>query len=245
MMPEREHFTNGRCFTFGTGLALMGTSFGAQVSGWTHWITLGVGYGIGIVLMSIATMLIAKSYFSRQSEHPNISPSQATGTTPGIPTLSSLLGQNPAITFDVKKHFALAYYSPVTAEIEKNIKAIAEQNYPKDKESFYARFIGVGAVAYLHEATWLGIYRSQLDALNELSSRGLIPVAELRKHYDKAVHDYPNAYKDRSFEQWLKYMQSRFLIARYPSEMVELSFGGKDFLRYVAHAGYKVDVKAN
>jgi hypothetical protein len=68
-MPEREHFTNGRCFFFGTGLTLVLAAFGVQVSGWPHWITVGAGYGAGIILMLLAAVLITKSYFSRQSEH--------------------------------------------------------------------------------------------------------------------------------------------------------------------------------
>jgi len=159
---------------------------------------------------------------------------------PGIPTLSALLGQNPNITFDAKKFFALAHYSPVTAEIEKNIRTIAEQNSPNDKEGFYARFIGVGIVAYQHDMTWFTIYGSQMDALAELNSRGLVPVADLKKHYDKAVLAYPKTFANYSFEQWLSYMQSRMLIARYPSLMVELSFNGKDFLKYLAHVGRNV-----
>lgn len=102
---------------------------------------------------------------------------------PGVPTLSSLLGQNPQITFDPKKFFAVAHYSPVTAEIEKNFRIVAEQNYPNDKESFYARFVGIGVVAYQHDVTWFTIYGSQMEALNELNSRGLIPIADLKKHY--------------------------------------------------------------
>src|SRR5437588_220660 len=79
--------------------------------------------------------------------------------------------------------------------------------------------------------------QSQLAALAELNSRGLIPVADLRKHYDKAVLDYPNVYSNYSFDQWMDFMKSRMLIARYPSQMVELSFNGKDFLKYLAHVG--------
>lgn len=67
-MAEREHFTNFRCITFGTGFAMTVASFGAQVAGWQHWISIGIGYGIGIVLMLIAAVLISKSYFSKQSE---------------------------------------------------------------------------------------------------------------------------------------------------------------------------------
>jgi hypothetical protein len=156
-----------------------------------------------------------------------------------------LLGQNPNITFDAKKFFALAHYSPITAEVEKNIKIIAPQNSPNDKEAFYARFIGVGLVAYQHDVSWFTVFGSQLAALAELNSRGLIPVADLRKHYEKAVVDHPKTYSDYSFDQWLNFMRARMLIAIYPSQMVELSFNGKDFLKYLAHAGQNVHLKTN
>ena len=170
---------------------------------------------------------------------------QTSETVPGIPSLSALLGQNPNVDFNAKQFFALAHYSPVTAEIEKNIKVVAEKNFPNDKEAFYGRFLGVGIVAYQHDWTWFTIYGSQMLAMQELNSRGLIPVAELKKHYDKAVLDFPKTYQNYSFEQWLKYMQERMLIARYPSEMVELSFNGKDFLKYLAHVGRDIHGRAN
>lgn len=163
----------------------------------------------------------------------------------GIPTLSALLGQKPNITFEAKQFFALSYYSPITAEVEKNIKIIAQQNSPNDKEAFYARFIGIGLVAYQHDATWYMIYGSQLAALEELNSRGLIPIADLKKHYDKAVIDYPKTYSNYSFDQWLGFMRDRMIIATYPTQMVELSFGGKDFWKYIAHVGRDVHVKTS
>jgi hypothetical protein len=73
-MAEGEHFTNGRCFIFGTGSTLMAASFGAQIGGWAHWITVGVGYGSGIILMLLATARITKSYFSRHPEQVVIVP---------------------------------------------------------------------------------------------------------------------------------------------------------------------------
>ena len=127
-----ENTSQIRC-ALGTGLTLTGAAFGAQVSGWTHWITIGVGYGVGTALMLIAATLITRSFLS---EHPLRSAStQASGAVPpGIPTLSALLGQNQSVEFNAKQHFALAYYSPLTAEVEKNIKIAAEQNSPNDKE---------------------------------------------------------------------------------------------------------------
>ena len=205
-------------------------------------------WAIWAILLSLSLLMFVWLMRSMKSA-PVTQQSQTTqppGTiVPGIPTLSALLGQNPQIDFDAKKFFALAHYSPVTAEIEKNIKTIAQQNSPNDKEAFYARFIGVGVVAYQHDVTWFTIYGSQLAALEELNSRGLIPVADLKKHYDKAVADYPTTYANYSFEQWLSYMHSRMLTATYPSKMIELSFNGKDFLKYLAHVGRNVHGKAN
>jgi hypothetical protein len=177
---------------------------------------------------------------------PTIHPQpQATGIVPGIPALSALLGKNPSVEFNANQFFALAYYSPITAEIEKNIKIIAQQNSPNDREAFYARFIGIGYVAYQNDVSWFTIFGSQLRALEEMNSRGLIPVTDLKKHYDKAVIDYPKTFENYSFDQWLGFMKSRLLVAVYPSQMAELSWGGKDFLKYLAHMAWNTKEKPN
>jgi hypothetical protein len=203
---------------------------------------LGLFLGIIALVLSVLIPAILKQIRGRRGKAPAL---QSSGMIPGIPTLSALLQQDPSVEFDEKKFFALAYYSPVTAETEKNIKLVAQNSSPNDREAFYARFIGVGAVAYMHDWTWFTLYGSQFMALVELNGRGLRPVADLQKHYDKAVTDYPNTYTDYTFKQWLDYMKSRNLIAIYPSQMVEISFGGQDFLRYLAHAGRSLDGRAN
>ncbi len=133
----------------------------------------------------------------------------------------------------------------MTSEIENNIKIAAQQNSPHDKEAFYARFIGIGVTAYQYDITWFTIFKSQLLALAKLSAGGMLPLAEIRKHYDKAIIDYPAGYVNYSFEQWMKYMVDRLLVVRYPSEMVEITHSGKDFLKYVTHWGGSADAKAN
>ncbi|HEY0307750.1 MAG TPA: hypothetical protein VGB94_06280 [Acidobacteriaceae bacterium] len=240
-MAEREHFTNGRCITFGTGCTLVGTAFGAQIGGWSHWFTIGIAYGMGILLILLATVWIAKSYFSNEPDKQlAVMPEQNQGIVPGIPTLSSLLGQNPDVTFDAKKFFTMAYYSPITAEFEKNMRTVAQQQFPNDKEGFYARLIGVGIATFHYEQTWLLIFGSQLKAMDEMNSRGLIPIADLKNHYDNAVIAYPNTYANYSFDQWYAFMKSRMLIADYPSKMVELSWMGRDFWKWIAHTGHDI-----
>ena len=196
-----------------------------------------------LLLITAGTVWLATR--RNKADRSQIQVSQAPEITAGIPTLSALTGQRPNITFDTKQFFALAHYSPITAEVEKNIKIAAQQNSPNDKEAFYARFIGVGLVAYQHDVTWFTIYGSQLEALAELNSRGLIPIADLKKYYDKAVIDYPKTYTNYSFDQWLGFMRDRMIIATYPTQMVELSFGGKDFLKYLAHVGRDVHAKTS
>ena len=73
----------------------------------------------------------------------------------------------------------------------------------------------------------------------------MIPIADLKKYYDKAVTDFPKTYSNYSFEEWLEYMKGRMLIAIYPTQLVELSFNGKDFLKYLAHVGRNIHVKSN
>jgi hypothetical protein len=223
----------------------MVAAFGAQIEGWSHWLTIGAAYGIGILLMLIATVLITKSHFSIRSEKQLMISEQNQGVVPGIPTLSSLLGQSPNITFDAKKFFAQAYYSPITAEFEKNMKIIAQQQFPDDKEGFYARFIGVGLAAVHYEQTWVLIFGSQLKAMEEMNFRGLITITDLKKHYDKAVIEYPNTYVNYSFDQWYAFIKSRMLIADYPSKMVELSWMGKDFWRWIAHTAREISKQNN
>ena len=99
-------------------------------------------------------------------------------TSDDIPALSVLLGQTANITFDPKQFFAMAHHSPITAEAEKNMRTVAQRNFPNEKEGFYSRFIGVGLVAHHYDLTWFVIYGSQLAALAELNSRGLIPVPD-------------------------------------------------------------------
>jgi len=155
-------------------------------------------------------------------------PSRIT-TMAGIPTLSALQGQTPQVTFNANEFFRTAYYSPLTAEIENNIK-IAAQNYGgDDHDSFYARFIGVGYIAASHNYTWAIIYRSQLSLLGEMNRRVTMPISDARVYYDKAVAEFPDGYKSYSFDQWLEYLKREQLLIHHPSDMLEITHRGRVF----------------
>lgn len=121
----------------------------------------------------------------------------------------------------------------------------AEQNRSYcTPEDFYAEFIGVGLVAYIHDMTWAYIFKSQLLMLTELNrSGGFLPVAEAKKFYDRAVIDYSDNYAHYSFEQWMAFMHSHGLPIRHPSEMLEITVHGRDLLAYLGHNSRTADQK--
>jgi hypothetical protein len=207
-----------------------------HISQWMVWT-------IVIIVSLVVFVWVAKA--NKQMQQPSMQPTNNLAVAP-MPTLSGLLGQAPQITFDAGQFFRVAYFSPVTAEIENNIKIVAETSNPGDHEAFYARFIGVGVVAYTYDTLWLIIYKSQLLWLYELNRKGLLPIAEAKKFYDQAVIDFPKAYANYSFDQWMGYLKDNAqLLIKYPSEMLEITHKGKDFLKYLAHRGCDVNVKAN
>jgi len=66
---------------------------------------------------------------------------------------------------------------------------------------------------------------------------GIVPLDVAKNFYEQAVATYGDEYKDRSFEQWLLYLINQELIIRHPSEMVEITIKGNDFLKYLLHWG--------
>jgi hypothetical protein len=107
-----------------------------------------------------------------------------------------------------------------------------------DKEGFYAKFIGVGLIAYIYDMIWFCIFRSQLLALLELNRKnGMLPMAEIKAFYDAAAASRPDVYGKYTFDQWLFYMKSQLLIIVHPSNMVEITMRSKDFLKYLLHHG--------
>ena len=111
---------------------------------------------------------------------------------PIFPSLSALHNQTPQVTFNSREWFRLAYYSPLTAEVENNIKIVANQYDPKHPELFYSRFIGVGLVAYQYDVVWAYIYRSQLLLLTEINRIAKpVPISLAQKYYDDAARESP------------------------------------------------------
>ena len=227
-------------WTFVVGLAKAFLQKVSHVPDWLIWLILFVLSAA--VFLWIAELLRRSATGQGQKMQSSV-PAQPRSTS--FPSLSALYGQAPQVTFNARDYFRLAYYSPVTAEIENNIKIVAHNSQPEDHEGFYARFIGVGIVSYYHDMTWAYIFKSQLFMLVEVNRRnGNLPLSDAKMYYDKAVVEYPKIYENYSFQQWMDYMYSQLLLIRHPSDMLEITHRGKDFLKYLAHWGRDANLKA-
>jgi hypothetical protein len=151
----------------------------------------------------------------------------------------------PPGQFDAKGFFRRAYYSQtLQEEAERNFRAAADEFSPEDKEAFYLKVLGLGALGYSFDSTWWPLYRSQLEALLELNrAGGMAPLSMLKRHYETASKQYATEYNDKTFDAWVEYMAVNKLWLVHPSEMVEIGLHGREFLKYLVHFGKTPDMK--
>jgi hypothetical protein len=164
---------------------------------------------------------------------------QLQNPSPGKTT--SAITVKPDQPFNTTEFFRHAYYSPaLQAETEARMRAAADENQPNDREGFYLKFISVGVLVYNYDMIWFVIYRSQLEALLDVNRHnGILPLAQVKSHYDQAAAAYSEEYKKGNvlLENWLGFLIARTLVIRHPSDMIEITVRGKDFLKYLVHWG--------
>jgi hypothetical protein len=122
------------------------------LGGWWHYVPL-----ILVVIAGISWR-IGRSLKPTQHEQQGSALQTAVGMSIQAP-----------VSFDATQYFRLSYHSDWTAEAEKWIRLAAQQNEPNDHEGFYAKFIGIGLVAYHHDIVWAYIFKSQFLMLMELT----------------------------------------------------------------------------
>lgn len=134
---------------------------------------------------------------------------------------------------------------PFLDEIEAHFQRLAAHHKSaKEREEFLVKALSGGAVSYLHDMTWAAIFGSQLDALNELNTRGAMIADELRPFYDAAATANPDTYSNYTFDSWLGFMIGQTLI-RQDGNVIQITVRGKDFLKYIVLSGRSANGKRN
>lgn len=140
----------------------------------------------------------------------------------------------------MKKFFLLAYVGQLQLETEGNVRAMIQSQPPNGREEFVVRFIATGIVNALYDNIWLTSFRSQLLVLGEMNTQ-FLRREQIKTYYDEAVGKFADFYAGYSFDDWLGYLRSRFLILEHPGQTFEITVRGKDFLKYMVHCGYTPD----
>jgi hypothetical protein len=106
-----------------------------------------------------------------------------------FPTISALYNRIPDVSrAGIDEYFRRAHHSPVTAEVENNIKIAVRDLSANDREELYSRLIGVGMVSYGYDEKWWAIFKSQLLLLTEMNRKnGWISLRKARQFYDDAA----------------------------------------------------------
>ena len=127
-------------------------------------------------------------------------------------------------------------------EAEKNIRANVDRmniKKPVDRERAIVRGFASLVVVHTFEKAYSTLYGSQLSALEYLNDNRnkQQTKSDIRAFYDWAVSNFPDVYKEYSFEQWLAYLQNLVLV-QINGEDVSITVGGKEFLKYLLDQGY-------
>ena len=197
-------------------------------SGWSNYVPL--------VLLIIAGLAWFIGNFKKTSKSNPQTPNLSNALTRSLP-------HDPG-TFNSVDFFRTAFYSSLQDVAANSFRTEAERARPRDRESFYLDVLTVGSLAYLYDEIWWQLYRSQLRGLLELNKKnGIVPIAVFRRFYDEAAAEFPERYKATSFEVWMKFLSDSNLLKIHPTEMVEITIQGKDFLKYLLHRGRTEEVK--
>ena len=189
--------------------------------------------------MVIAALMrwVPRSISPPMAQTPAGAATQALAAQPGIPT-------PPLPNFNFDQYFRLAHVSQLTEQTARDIRNLVTQQHPNDVVETLAKFIGIGFWGYTHEVTWPYIFRSQLEMLTELNARGgMMPIADVRAHYDRAVQANPTAYANYPFTDWLNFVVTHNLIIRHPTDMIEITLRGRDFLTFITHWGWNATMR--
>lgn len=137
-----------------------------------------------------------------------------------------------------------AYQNPLITEQEIVLRTELEKlggSSSQDRETVILKALASAQISLIFEKTYLVIFGSQLAALHHLASSAvaLMECSGLLPFYNHAKKNWPEIYKQLSFEDWLGFMELAVLITRVDDE-VAVTVRGKEFLKYLIDQNYSL-----
>lgn len=134
------------------------------------------------------------------------------------------------------EEFYKTYDNSMLMETEEYIRKESNQYRPgTEREQFLIRQLASSALTYIFDIVWYTVYRSQLEALQQLNARPL-STAQLKTFYDEAARQYPGMYPAYSFDSWLEYLRAWLMLVQQ-GDTFSITVRGKEFLKYLVHQG--------
>jgi hypothetical protein len=121
--------------------------------------------------------------------------------------------------------------SRMLTECESIIRAELDKHPPADRDRVSLRLMTAMMISYIFESIWFGIFKSQIEAMQELN-RHNVRREGLRSYYDVAFVEAPWFYASYSFDQWIGWLRAWSLIAE-EGEMVIITIRGGEFLKWL------------
>lgn len=150
-------------------------------------------------------------------------------------------GQQTTTKPDALAQFLEGYHSPLLLEtetlIEEELKKRGLTN-PTDAIKALRKSLAGILLALQFERVYNSIFTSQVAVLIFLNGRAGTPTpeTELESFFTGAAAEYPKAYENRTFEEWLGFLTAQLLVLE-TKEGVAITVRGREFLKWRVDEG--------
>ncbi len=157
---------------------------------------------------------------------------KSVATTEAVAPITAVAMPQPLIKFD----------SVLVRRVAEGLKQQVDSQFgdnPSQREKYLIDIAADAIAATAYEYIYSLIYGSQLVALRDLNSAGVVPIADLNPYFETAKQTYPTLYQNDTFERWFGWLaEVTMLVERRDTESVVVSEVGRDFLQFVISRGY-------
>lgn len=98
------------------------------------------------------------------------------------------------------------------------------------------KYFSVVYIEYLFLNVYRIIWGSQINLLDHLNTQDGQSREALRIFYDLGASQYPDVYKNYSYDQWLGFLKDQVLL-REDNGMLRITVRGREFLLYLTRSG--------
>jgi hypothetical protein len=114
------------------------------------------------------------------------------------------------------------------------------KNNASDRERFLIKTAADAVATGAYEHMYIQIYGSQLAAVRDLNSAGVVPASSLEPYFLQAKEAFPTLYENDTFDRWLAWLTNvGYFVQRHNDDRISISDIGRDFLQYVVSRGYQ------